>query len=215
MPIGINSRTNLSATTYATVATTPASGKVQQLSCSICNQNASAATIRLAVVNNGTTTPSTNDWLEYNYEVSANNVYERTGIILQNGQTLVAYSSLANVSVVTYGMEDNTSSANNGAFKFNLSASTWAQATAGPAAGRFQVVSLNFENSTASMVAVSACISTTFNSPATADYIEYQTLLAPGASLARTGIVIGNGQQIGIWSNTASVNCVVFILDDA
>ena len=215
MPIGINSRVLLAATTYTTVATTPASGKVQMLNVSICNQNSTSVTFRLAVVNNGSTTPATADFLEWNATISANNVYERSGIILQNGQTLVAYASTTNVSVVTYGLEDNTSSANTGAYKFALTANTWSQATAGPASGRFQVVSLNFENATAGTVSVSACISTTFNSPATSDYIEYQTLLAPGATLERTGIVIGNGQQIGIWANTTNVNCVAFIVDDA
>lgn len=215
MPIGINSRVLLAATTYTTVATTPASGKVQMLNVSICNQNSTSVTFRLAVVNNGTTTPSNGDWLEYGATITANNVYERSGVILQNGQTLVAYSSATNVSVVTYGLEDNTTSANTGAFKFSLTANTWSQASAGPASGRFQTVSLNFENPTAGTVSVSACIATTFNSPATSDYIEYQTLLAPGATLERTGIVIGNGQQIGVWSNTSTVSCVAFIVDDA
>ena len=214
MPIGINSRINLSATTYTTIATTPASGKAQLLTVSLVNRSGGAGTFRLAVVNNGSTTPSAGDFIDYDEPLAASATYERTGLVIQNGQTLVAYTSVASVSAVTYGLEDNVANSNSGAFKFNLTAATWAQASAGPAAGRYQTVSLHFANFTGSTANIRVCISTTFNSPAVADYIEFDVPLATAGELERTGIVIGNGQQIGVYSSVAGVNCVSMIIDD-
>lgn len=214
MAIGINSRVDLAATTNTTIASTPASGKAQLLTVSLANRTATAGTFRLAIVNNGTSTPSAGDYLEYNTAIGANAVYERTGIVLQNGQTVVAYSSIAGISAVTYGLEDGAPAAT-GAFKFNLSAATWAQASAGPSSGRYQTVSLNFVNTTANAIRLRVCIATTYNSPAASDYVEYDVPLAGYATLERTGLVIGNGQQIGVYANSAGVNCVAMIVDDA
>jgi hypothetical protein len=214
MAIGINSRLDLSATTYTTIATTPAAGKAQMLTVSLVNRSASAGTFRLAVVNNGSTTPTTGDFLDYDSPLASLATFERTGVVIQNGQTLVGYSSVASVSAVTYGLEDSVANTNTGSFKFNLSAATWTQATAGPASGRYQTVSLYFTNYTGSTSNIRVCISTTYNSPAAADYIEYDVGLAGTGQLERTGIVIGNGQQIGIYSSVAGINCVVMIVDD-
>lgn len=214
MAIGINSRINLSATTYTTIATTPPAGKAQLLTVSLVNRSGGAGTFRLAIVNNGSTTPNSGDFIDYNEPLANLATYERTGMLIQNGQTIVAYSTVANVSAVTYGLEENVANTNTGAFKFNLTAATWAQASAGPAAGRYQTVSLHFANFTGSTSNIRVCISSTFNSPAVADYIEFDVPLATGGELERTGIVIGNGQQIGIYSSVTGVNCVAMIVDD-
>lgn len=214
MAIGINSRINLSATTYTTIATTPPAGKAQLLTVSLVNRSGGAGTFRLAIVNNGSTTPSAGDFIDYEEPLANSATYERTGIVIQNGQTIVAYSSVANVSAVTYGLEENVANTNTGAFKFNLSAATWAQASAGPSSGRYQTVALYFANFTGSTSNIRVCISSTFNSPAVADYIEFDVPLATGGELERTGIVIGNGQQIGVYSSVAGVNCVAMIVDD-
>jgi hypothetical protein len=213
MATGINSRINLAANTNTTIASQPASGKAQMLTVSLANRNTSDALIRLAVVNNGTTTPATADYLEYDFTLAANTVYERTGIVLQSGQTIVARSTLASVSAVTYGLEDSVNS-NTGSTKLALTAGSWAQATAGPATGRYQVVSLNFLNNTSSVAKIRVCISTAYNSPSTSDYIEYDTFLPKGATMERTGIVIAPGQQIGVYSSVSNVNCVVMKVDD-
>lgn len=214
MAIGINSRADLSAGTNTTVATTPASGKAQILTFSLANRSTTAGTFNLAVVNNGTTTPSASDYLEYATPLSSRGVFERTGIVLQNGQTLVCNSSIASVSAVTYGLEDNVANTNTGAFKFNLSAATYTTVTSGPSSGRYQTVSLNFCNATATAGFIRVNISTTATSPANADFIEYDVPLAAGGELERTGIVITNGQQIGVYSSIAGINCVAFIVDD-
>lgn len=214
MAIGINSRNNLAATTYTTIATTPAAGKAQILTVSLVNRSGGAGTFRLAIVNNGSTTPSAGDFIDYDEALANSATYERTGIVIQNGQTIVAYTSVANVSAVTYGLEDSVANTNTGSFKFNLAAATWTAATTGPASGRYQTVALYFQNNTGSSSNIRVCISAAYNSPAVADYIEYDVNLANLGELERTGIVIGNGQQIGVYSSVAGVNCVAMIVDD-
>jgi len=215
MAIGINSRVDLSAATNTTIATTPASGKAQILTVSLANRTGTAGTFNLAIVNNGTTTPAAGDYIEISTPIAAYTVFEKTGIVLQNGQTIVAYSSIASVSAVTYGIEDNVANSNTGSFKAALPAATWVQATAGPAAGRYQTVSLNICNRNSALALIRVCISTTYNSPSASDYIEYDSILAAGAELERPGIVIGNGQQIGVYSSVATVDLVTMIVDDA
>jgi hypothetical protein len=213
MAIGINSRVDLSATTYTTIATTPASGKAQLLTVSLTNRSGSTGTFRLAVVNNGTTTPAAGDFIEYNATLATGTAFERTGIVLQNGQTLVAYSSVASVSAVTYGLEDNAVSAT-GAFKFAPSATTWTQVSAGPTSGRYQTVTLSICNPNTALTLVRVCISTAYNSPNASDYIEYDSILPGGAVLERSGIVLGNGQQLGVYVSTSGISVVGMIVDD-
>ena len=214
MPMGINLRTDLSATTFTTVASTPTSGKAQILTFSLANRTANAGTFRLAVVNNGSTTPAGGDYVEFDTPLGARSVFERTGIVLQNGQTLVAYSSIAGTSAVTYGLEDTVANTNTGAFKYNLSAATYTTLTTGPSSGRFQTVTVNFCNTTASTIFIRLNISTTATSPSNADFIEYDVPLAAYSEIERSGIVIGNGQQIGAYASAAGVHVVAFIVDD-
>ncbi len=215
MAIGINSRVDISANTWTTVAATPPSGKVQMLTFSLANRTGSTGNFSLAVVNNGGTTPAAGDYIEYQTAITVNGVFERTGIVLQNGQTLSCNSSIAGVSVVTYGLEDTPANANTGAFKYNLGAATYTAITTGPSSGRYQTVAVNFTNTTASPIRIRLNISSAATSPANADFIEYDVPLAGGSELERTGIVIGNGQQIGAYAASSGVNVVAFIVDDA
>ena len=212
--MGINLRTDLSAGVNTTVATTPPSGKAQILTFSLSNRTTSAGTFNLAVVNNGTTTPSAGDFIEVQTPINARGVFERTGIVLQNGQTLVCNSTIAGVSAVTYGLEDTVANTSTGAFKYNLGATTYTAVTTGPSSGRHQTVTVNFCNTTASTIFIRLNVSTTATSPAAADFLEYDVPLAAYSELERSGIVIGNGQQIGVYASATGVAVVAFIVDD-
>lgn len=96
---------DLSATTNTTVYTCPAS-TFTVASVSICNRNSTTVTVRLAVA--ASSTPSASEYLEYDVQLLANGVLERTGLVLDAGKLLVAYSSAANVSVVAMGIETAT-----------------------------------------------------------------------------------------------------------
>lgn len=94
---------DLAATTNTTVYTVP-SAKTASFSVNICNRNASEVTVRLALAATGT--PNAAEWIEYDSAIPGNGVLERTGLMLDTGKLVVAYASAANVSVVTYGVEE-------------------------------------------------------------------------------------------------------------
>lgn len=94
---------DLSATTNTTVYTVPAS-TLAALSINVCNRNASQVTIRLALAASGT--PNAAEYIEYELAVSGYGAIERSGLVLDAGKQVVAYSSAANVSVVVVGFEE-------------------------------------------------------------------------------------------------------------
>ena len=96
---------DLAATTNTTIYTCPAT-TFTVASVSICNRSSGTITARLALSSSGT--PSTSEYLEYDVQILANGVLERTGIVLDAGKNLVAYASGAGVSVVSMGIETPT-----------------------------------------------------------------------------------------------------------
>lgn len=94
---------DLSATTNTTVYTVPAS-TLASFCVNICNRNAASISVRLALASSGT--PSAGEYIEYDSVVPGNGVLERTGLVLDAGKLVVAYSSAANVSVVVVGIEE-------------------------------------------------------------------------------------------------------------
>ena len=75
-------------------------------SVSFCNRGNSAVTVRLAVAD--LDTPINAEYIEYDVELLAKGVLERTGIVLSSGQKLVVRSSGSNVSAVAFGIETPT-----------------------------------------------------------------------------------------------------------
>ena len=73
---------------------------------SICNRGNSAISVRVAVASAGT--PLNSEYIEYDVEVLAKGVLERSGIAMAAGQILVVYSSAVNVSAVAMGIETST-----------------------------------------------------------------------------------------------------------
>jgi hypothetical protein len=102
MASGILGQSSPTATTNTTVYTVPAS-TTATFTVSICNRSSSAITARLAIAS--TATPTDAEWIEYDASIPANGVLERSGIVAQAAEQVVAYVSAATASVNVYGFE--------------------------------------------------------------------------------------------------------------
>lgn len=91
------------ATTNTTVYTVPV-GKIAIFNVNIVNRGTTTISVRLAIAATGT--PSNSEYLEYDANISASGVLERTGLMATAGKLVVAYASTANASVNIYGYEE-------------------------------------------------------------------------------------------------------------
>jgi hypothetical protein len=105
MATGILGTSDLAAGTYTTVYTVPAD-TFAVANVSFCNRGNSAITVRLALAVDDT--PTNDEFIEYDIEVQAKGVLERTGLVLDATKKIVVYSSAVNTSTVAYGIETST-----------------------------------------------------------------------------------------------------------
>ena len=102
MASGILGQAAPSATTNTVVYTTPAS-TVAVVNISVVNRGGSAATVRVALA--AGSTPTDDEWIEYNTSVGSTSVLERTGVVLDATKNVVVYASSGDTSVSVYGLE--------------------------------------------------------------------------------------------------------------
>jgi hypothetical protein len=81
--------------------------KISTFNISVCNRNSEEALIRLATVLPEVTVPTVKDYIEYDVELAANQVLERTGIVLQSKYSVYAYSNISSVTVQIWGWEES------------------------------------------------------------------------------------------------------------
>ena len=96
----------LTAATDTSLYTVPAD-TFAVVSINLCNRSAStAADVRIAICDAGT--PTNDEFLEFDSELLASGVIERTGIVMDAGKILVVRSSTNDVTAVAYGIETST-----------------------------------------------------------------------------------------------------------
>ena len=74
----------------------------------------------------------------------------------------------------------------------------------------YAVCSVNICNQNATSITIRLAITTTPTAPATADLIEYQTVIPAYGVLERTGLVLANGQAISAYASSTNVSVVVY-----
>jgi hypothetical protein len=73
----------------------------------------------------------------------------------------------------------------------------------------FAVITVNITNRNAANISIRVAISDS-NSPAPADYLEFDTELVANGTLERGGIVVDAGKNIVINTDTAGVSCIAY-----
>jgi len=93
---------DLAAATDTVIYTVP-SNTFGVVTVNVCNRNATNIRVRVAVAD--ADTPTNAEFVEFDAELLANGVLERTGLVMNTGQRLVVRSDTINVSAVAFGIE--------------------------------------------------------------------------------------------------------------
>lgn len=96
---------DLAAATNTSVYTVPAD-TFSVVTVSLCNRSAGTRSVRVAVAAAGT--PLDAEYIEYDADILANGVLERTGIVMDASKILVVRADSTDVSAVVYGIETAT-----------------------------------------------------------------------------------------------------------
>jgi hypothetical protein len=75
----------------------------------------------------------------------------------------------------------------------------------------FSVVSVSICNRTASAVTVRLALTSTGSTPATTDYLEFDSSLSANGVLERTGIVMSAGNQLVVTAGTGNAVSVIVV----
>ena len=96
---------DLSAAADTSLYTVPAD-TFAVVTVSLCNRSRGTRSVRIAVAS--AATPTNAEYIEYDADILANGVLERTGIVMDASKLLVVRGDSTLVSAVAYGIETST-----------------------------------------------------------------------------------------------------------
>jgi len=105
MATGILGTEELIATTNTTVYTVP-NETFAVVTVNVTNKDNQSRQIRIATASSDT--PDSSEWIEFDAEILGNGTFERSGIVLDAGKKIVAYSNSTDINVVVFGIETST-----------------------------------------------------------------------------------------------------------
>lgn len=105
MANGILGTSEVPATTDTTVYTVPAD-TFSVVTLNVVNRSSAPRLVRVAM--SAASTPTAAEYIEYDVEILANGVLERTGLVLDATKNIVVYADSLGCSAVAFGLETAT-----------------------------------------------------------------------------------------------------------
>lgn len=96
---------DLTGGAYSTVYTCPVD-TFTAASLSVVNRSNSVATIRISI--STADTPTDDEFIEFDTQLPAKGILERTGLVLDAGKKIVVRSNIGGVNSVAFGIETST-----------------------------------------------------------------------------------------------------------
>tara|TARA_B100001093_G_C26429991_1_gene843584 strand:- start:250 stop:570 length:321 start_codon:yes stop_codon:yes gene_type:complete len=106
MANGILGTSEVPATTLTTLYTVPAD-TFSVVTLNVVNRSTAPRTVRVAL--SAAATPNLAEYIEYDVEILANGVLERTGLVLDATKNIVVYADSLGCSAMAFGLETATS----------------------------------------------------------------------------------------------------------